>query len=527
MKVLFNARIYTQSPCFPFATAIAINNQRIVALGNDELKELARSHQELQDMQGCTILPGFVDAHIHLGNYALSLQKVNCETSSRQVCLDAVYQRRLKVSPGEWIMGHGWNQNVWQTGFGNCHELDAVSPDNPVYLTAKSLHAGWANSLALMQAGITATTPDPKDGKILRDENGEPTGILLESAMNLLESAIPRPSISHLAESIQSAQKELWKLGITGVHDFDGEDCFAALQILDDRGDLHLRVSKSIPREMLSHASALKLRFGFGSQFLRIGFVKLFADGALGPQTAAMLEPYETSTSQLGMLLLSEEEILDLGMQSVQTGLPLAVHAIGDKANRTAMKAYAKLRSFETLSSQPPLPHRIEHVQLIHPEDLPALATHHITASMQPIHATSDQEMADLHWGKRVVNAYAWKSILKTGANLVFGSDAPVESPNPFWGLHAAVTRARQNDSRPWHPEQSLSLSESIASYTAKSAFLGGFKDSGILQAGAFADLIVVDIDPFQIPAQDLHLQSPNATMVAGEWMMTPTPRDK
>lgn len=521
MIVLFNARIYTQSPCRPFATAIAINNDRIIALGNDdEMRELARSPQEQQNMHGYTIFPGFWDAHIHLGNYACSLGKVNCETPSRQACIDAVHQRKLSVSPGEWILGHGWNQNVWQTGFGDRRELDAISPANPVYLTAKSLHAGWANSLALVQAGITAKTPDPIDGKILRDKNGEPTGILLESAMKHVESAIPKPSVSQLAERIKSAQRELWTLGITGVHDFDGEDCFAALQSLDDREELQLRVSKSLPRELLPHACILKLRFGFGSQFLRIGYVKLFADGALGPQTAAMLDPYETSASHLGMLLMTEEEILEHGRQAVQIGLPLAVHAIGDRANRTVLNAYAKLRAFEGHSSLPPLPHRIEHVQLIYPADLTALVNHHITASMQPIHATSDQEMADLHWGKRVDNAYAWKSILQAGANLVFGSDAPVESPNPFWGLHASVTRTRQDHSQPWHPEQHLTLTDSISSYTVKPAALAGFKSAGSLQAGAFADLIVLERDPYQVSPQDLYRLLPNATMVAGRWMI-------
>ncbi len=527
VQVLYHALIYTMNEHYPRASAMAIHNGHVLALGTAQqiLTEFGEG-AKFFDLSGKTILPGLTDAHFHLMHYALSLQKVVCETATRQACLDNVAERARQVEPGEWILGHGWNQNGWPEGFGSASDLDACAPRNPVYLTAKSLHAGWANSLALRQAGLTASSPDPDGGRLGRDDSGNLDGILYESAMRLLECAIPEPGDEDLVEAIRQALPTLWRVGLTGLHDFDGPRCFAALQTLQARDQLKLRVTKSIPLGELDHAIALGLRTGFGNDYLRIGSVKAFADGALGPQTAAMLQSYETDLSNLGILMLDGEEFFEHGRKAVDHGLSMAVHAIGDRANHEMLQAYSQLREYERqhqLDAHGRLRHRIEHVQLLHPDDLDRLGALDIIASMQPIHATSDMTMADEHWGKRSEFAYAWRSQLDHGARLAFGSDAPVESPNPFWGLHAAVTRQRQSGEpgpQGWYPAQRLNLHEAMAGFTTGAAFAAGTENfTGRLSPGFAADLIVLDNDPFAGSPEEIARIAPVQTMLAGEWI--------
>jgi hypothetical protein len=527
MLILYNAKIHTFDRRQPFATAIAIQEGKIVAVGNDqELRSEFSGRGTHQDMQGGVIVPGLIDAHFHLEHYALGLQKIDCETSTRQECLRRVAEHARSTPAGAWILGHGWNQNSWLDGFGTAAELDAVAVDHPVYLTAKSLHAAWANTAALHQAGIDEQTPDPAGGYLGRDAQGQLTGILFESAMELVSRCLPESTVSSLAQAFREAQPILWSMGLTGVHDFDRRHCFAALQILHAQDDLHLRVIKSIPLEDLPHAAALGLRTGFGDDFLRIGSVKAFADGALGPQTAAMLQPYENNPQNLGMLLMDSEEISEHGRTAVENGLSLAVHAIGDRAVHEVLNAYANLRSFErsqALSPRGLLRHRIEHVQVIHPDDAHRLGELGVIASMQPIHAPSDMLMADRHWGKRAALAYAWRAQLDHQAVLAFGSDAPVESPNPFLGIHAALTR-QSLDGSPgpdgWYPEQRLTIQEAFQGFTLGAAYAAGMEDRlGQLAPGFLADLLVLNIDPFTCsPAQIASIQ-PQATMVGGEWV--------
>jgi hypothetical protein len=523
---LYNAKIYTMDRARPEVSALAIERGRIIAWGEEaSVRSEVEACMPGFDLGGRVVIPGLVDAHIHLEHYALGLQKVDCETGTRQECLARLAERARSTPPGEWILGHGWNQNNWPEGFGSAADLDAVAPDNPVYLTAKSLHAGWANSAALRLANLNATTPDPQDGKLGRDAQGEPDGILFEGAMELVFRVIPEPSLEQVAQAIEAAQPVLWRMGLTGVHDFDRRRCFAALQLLRQREQLALRVTKSIPVEDLPHAAALGLRSGFGDEFLQIGHVKMFADGALGPQTAAMIQPYDGAPENRGMLFLDAEEICELGRLAVVQGLPLAVHAIGDRANHEVLDAFAQLRELERglYPGQPPLRHRIEHVQVIHPDDLARLSQLDVIASMQPLHATSDMLMADRYWGRRAALSYAWRSQLEHGAVLAFGSDAPVETPNPFMGIHAAVTRRRLDGSpgeQGWYPEQRLSVQEALQAYTLGAAYTAGLENSlGRLAPGFLADLLVLDVDPFTCEADQLSQLGPAATMVDGEWV--------
>ncbi len=522
MKLFHNARVYTLGSTQPVASALVIESGRVVSVGGDELVD-GYAGVEREDMQGRIILPGLTDAHIHLQNYALSLQAIDCELKSIQAVLNRVTERLQQTPPGEWVRGHGWNQNVWGGEWPDAARLDAISPQNPVYLTAKSLHVGWANSLALELAGVNASTPDPANGSLQRDVHGNPTGILFENAVRLVEKAIPEPTPEKLAEIFRQVIPRLWSMGLTGIHDFDRRTCLLALQELHAHGDLHLRVIKSVPYESLSSAVELGLQSGFGDDFLRIGPVKLFSDGALGPHTAAMLEAYVDEPKNRGILLLDADKIFDIGCQAAQSGLSLAVHAIGDRAVHEVLDGLSRLREYERTHGLPALRHRIEHVQTILPRDAGRLAELGIIASMQPVHATSDMLMADRFLGERAAFSYAWRTQLDNGAQLAFGSDAPVENPDPFHGLHAAVTRRRVDGSPGpdgWIPEQRLSLQAALAAYTSGPAYAAGMEDRlGRLAAGYLADLIVVETDPFTCDPSELYSIRPVASMVAGEWV--------
>jgi predicted amidohydrolase YtcJ len=521
VKILHNAKIYTLDKTQPIASALAIEHGRVAAVGGDELTR-EFDGVEKEDMRGRVILPGFTDAHMHLKLYSLGLQKIDCETNTFGECLARVAERVKKAKPGEWILGHGWNQNLWGR-WPLASDLDAIAPNNPVYLTAKSLHAALANSIALKMANISASTSDPKDGQIQRDHEGQATGVLLETAMQLVEDILPEPAIKEIANAIEKAQPILWKMGLTGLHDFDRRDCFMALQQLHAQDKLKLRVTKNIPIDLLDHAFELGLQTGFGDDWLRIGSVKAFMDGALGPHTAAMFQPYSNEGENRGILNMDAEQLFEHARHAADAGLGMTVHAIGDRANHEVLDAYEQLRAYESEKGLPHLRHRIEHVQILHPDDAQRLAKLNIVASMQPIHAVSDMLMADACWGVRSHLAYAWRTQLDAGAQLAFGSDAPVESPNPFWGLHAAVTRRRGNGApKPdgWYPEQRLTMQEAVGGFTTGSAYAAYAEDRmGKLQAGYLADLIVLEEDPFICNIDDVKDMQSSATMIGGDWV--------
>jgi predicted amidohydrolase YtcJ len=521
MKILHNARIYTLDNSKPIASALAVDFGTIVAVGGNELPgEFAGAEKE--DLGGRVILPGLTDAHLHLKYYALGLQKIDCETDTLEECLQRVSQRVKESRPGEWVLGHGWNQNSWGR-WPSADELDRIAANNPVYLTAKSLHAGWVNSHAMKLAGITASSLDPVNGQLQRDSRGAPSGVLLESAMELVDRVLPEPGVEAIATAIEGAQPILWKLGLTGVHDFDRRDSFMALQMLHAQGKLKLRVTKNIPVELLDHAIELGLRTGFGDDWLRIGSVKAFMDGALGPRTAAMFQPYEGEPENKGILNMDGEQLFEFCRRAADVGLGMTVHAIGDRANHEVLNAYEQLRAYEGRKHLPRLRHRIEHVQVLHPSDATRLAELGVVASMQPIHATSDMLMADKYWGQRTALAYALKTQLEAGAHLAFGSDAPVESPNPFWGIHAAVTRRRGNglpNPDGWRSEQRLTMQQALEGFTVGAAYAAYAENRlGKLAKGYLADLIVLEKDPFACDPHEVKDFHSSATMVGGEWV--------
>lgn len=529
MRILHNAQIHTLDPTTPQASALAIDDHaphagRILAAGDDDhiMAEFG-GRAAVENMDGAVILPGLTDAHLHLRYYALGLRKIDLFGADMGECLARVAGRAAETPTGTWIQGHGWNQNDWPGGFPSATELDAAAPTHPVYLTAASLHAAWANSAALKAAEIGPNTPDPKNGEIQRGSEGQASGILFEEAMKLVSRVIPDPDEEDTLAMLEQAQQALWRMGLTGVHDFDRIKAFAALQTLHGRGGLKLRVLKNLPVERLDAIIESGLRSGFGDDLLRIGGIKVFADGALGPHTAAMLDPYEGEPDNRGMLFLDGEELFEQGRKAALGGLSMTVHAIGDAANHEVLRGYEILRKFEAENHLPRRRHRIEHVQALHPDDVGRLADLGLVASMQPIHATADMQMADAAWGARARHSYAWRSLLEKGATLAFGSDAPVDTPNPFHGLHAAITRRRADGSpgpEGWYPEQRLTLAEALRAYTSGAAYAAGMEDRlGRLAPGCLADLIVLERDPFEIEPEALRELAPTAVMVGGDWV--------
>ncbi len=424
MKILKNARIYTLNPAQPLADAIVVADHtphlnRIIAIGKaDKLETEFGPFAKTEDLGGRVVLPGLTDAHIHMRLYANALRSVDLFGVEKGAGLAMMAERAAKTPPGEWVTAYGWSKDLW--GDAPLSELDAAVPDHPALLMGVSLHVTWANSAAMRAAGIALSTPDPDKGVIHKDAAGKLTGLFYEEAMKLFDHTLPAPTDEATLKMFEHAQQSLWKMGITGVHDFDRVPSFISLQTLRRQDRLKLRVIKNLPVELLDTFIAAGLRTGFGDDLLRIGSIKAFADGALGARTAAMLAPYDDDPENTGMLMLDAEDLTEFGTKAVSNGLSLTVHAIGDAANHQMLNGFAAIRQFERENGLPHLRHRLEHVQVLHPDDLDRLTELDLIASMQPIHATSDIDMADVGWGERSRYAYAWETLRLTGRQAGF-----------------------------------------------------------------------------------------------------------
>lgn len=527
-RILVNARIHTLNPAQPEGTALAIIRDRIVAVGDDDtMRALAAAHTQVDNAGGRFVFPGLTDAHIHWEGVARSLKSVDVyEVPTKQEALRRVAERARHSAPGEWILGRGWTQANWpDRAFPTAADLDSVAPDNPVYLGAKSGHAAWVNSRALKLAGVTAHTPDPTGGSIRRDASGHPTGILLEDpAMMLVWGKVPTPTPDQIADWMADAQRLAWAAGLTGIHDYDNPSCMVALQILRERGDLGLRVVKQINAPWIAHAHELGIRSGFGDDWLRIGGLKIFSDGALGPRTAHMIEPYDGEPDNYGIVVTDKEEMAELVSRASAAGIPSTIHAIGDRAVHDVLDVFESVRGEEAARGIPRTArrHRIEHVQLIHPDDAHRLGDLDIIASMQPVHATSDWQMAEQYWGARARWSYNWRLQIEAGARLAFGSDAPVEPIDPLLGIFAAVTRRRPDGSPGpdgWFPEGRLDMDTTLRGFTQGPAYAAGMEhDLGMVAPGFLADLIVLDRDLINIAPEDILSTQVVGTMIGGGW---------
>ena len=512
----------------PLARATAVRDGRFLHVGDEDgAREALGGRPEIVDLGGRCVLPGLIDSHLHFKWYAEALRAVDVQTRTLEEAVGRVAARAAASAPGAWVTGSGWNHNVWGAGgLPDLRPLDRAAPRNPVCLEAKNGHALWVNSLAMKAAGIERDTADPDGGQIVHGRDGAPSGVLLENAMRLVQAVIPKRTPAELADLMRDAQAAAHSVGLTGIHDFDSSLAFEAFQEMEAQGTLTLRVVKGIPHEQISAAISLGLRSGFGSAHLRVGPLKMFADGALGPQTAWMIAPYE-GTRSTGIPRLSGEQAEEDLRRANAAGIACAVHAIGDAACRVVLDAFQRAAGAHGAgeargsgAGRPALRNRIEHVQLLHPDDFSRFARLGIVASMQPLHATSDMLVAERYWGSRCAGAYAWRSLLDAGAALAFGSDCPVEICDPLAGIHAAVTR-RRTDGSPgpegWRPEQKLGVEQAVRAYTLGAAYAAGWEgELGSIEVGKHADLTVLDADIFSIEGHEIRDVKSAATIVGG-----------
>jgi hypothetical protein len=515
--LIANARVWTDGRVDERADAIAVAGGRVLAVGRaDELEPLLRPDTGRLDAGGATVTPGLVDSHLHLLAWARSRDEVALAgAASRREALERV-QRFLVAEPGAGpVRGRGWDANDWSEPPERA-SLDAVSGGRPVLLHSKDYHALWVNSAALREAGVTKATPDPDGGRIERDAAGEPTGIVREHAVRLFAALEARAVRGSDLERLERAARRLHGLGVTMVHDFEGLEALRLLRTFArGPGSPRLRVVAHLPHAALESALALGLESGVGDDRLRYGGVKLFADGTLGSRTAALLEPYEGS-AETGMDLAPPAELARAAAHAAAGGLSVAIHAIGDRAVRSALDA---IEASAGPLARVALPPRIEHVQLLHPDDRPRFARLGAWASVQPAHCVADIELAERGWGARTARSYPWRSLLEAGACVAFGSDAPVEDPVPALGLHAALTRQRPDGTPPggFVPGERLGLDQALRAYTAAGAALAGRPAAlGRIAPGCPADLVVWDADLHRLPASMLHNVRPACTLLAG-----------
>ncbi len=513
---MYNGKIFTVNPLQPWAEAVAIDGRRFVAVGSDaEILALANNQTRTINLKRRLVLPGLCDSHIHFHDWSLSRQQVPVAGwSHKEDMLAAIEKWASKEQTGSWLIGRGWNESIWldQT-LPTRSDLDRViGHDRPALFWRSDMHAAVASSAALRIAGIDASTADPEGGVIGRSAIGEPNGLLWELAINQVSKHVPKPSASELDRSMVEAMAELHQLGVTAIHDQrmkdqdEGPLALAAYQRLALHGLLNLRVNSNIASHDLPHLAELGLSSGFGNDFLRLGHIKLFADGSMGSRTAWLLTPYRSahieSAGYAGISVTPPEQLAAEIRLASATGFPVSVHAIGDRANREVLDIFEELSySIPRLS----VPHRIEHVQILDPVDIPRLARLDLTASVQPLHLLDDLDTAMRVLGEQAGKIYNFGSLLANGTRLALGSDAPVADPNPFLGFHAAIFRQLpgQMTAGPWHGEERLTLEETIYGYTIGAAESAGWqKVIGSIQPGKRADMIVLDRDLFDLISQ-------------------------
>lgn len=457
------------------------------------------------DGRGRVLLPGLHDAHGHLwGLGALAVELNLVGTRSLKEAMDRLAAYDTAHPDDAWILGRGWNEVVWGLGrLPNAADLDAVVDDRPVWLGRVDGHAGVANTAALKAVGVTADTPDPDGGRIVRDGAGNPTGVLIDAAQSLVEDKLPEPTLDDVRARALAAQKQLGSVGMTSVSEA-GTDAsgVVVLRQLADEGALTVRVNAFLSYKAFTDIGADARTDSYADDMVRIRTVKQYIDGALGSHGAALLAPYADDPDTSGLLQVEPEELQRRVEQVVRGGYQSAVHAIGDRGNRVVLDAYEQ--TFRRVGDAG-MRHRIEHVQVLAPEDIPRLRRLGIIASMQPVHATDDMNMAEDRIGtERIKGAYAWRTLIDQGTHLPSGSDFPVSSENPFDGLHAAVTRT-DREGRPaggWHPEQAMTPVEALRSFTLEPAHAAHQEHVlGTLEPGKWGDFVLTDTDPFDLPS--------------------------
>jgi len=512
--ILENGVIRTMEPSLPVVRALAIAGEHVV--GGVGTHETALPTPERVDLRGRCVLPGFSDSHVHFPTWSLAQRQVRLEgTATLEEAVARVADAAAAVEPGRWLRGTGWRSGDWNPSVEPTKEaLDAVTGHTPTALMARDYHSLWLNSAALACANGDLQVPG---GVVERDEHGEPTGVLREECAWHFRDTHVRPSDDEMVEASREGVRIANSRGVTSVHDKDG--WLGALRVwqrLDADDALTLRVWQSLPHDLVEEAAAVGIRSGFGSPLVRIGYLKAFMDGTLGSQTARMRDGS-------GVEITSREELERIVRRGAEVGLPVAVHAIGDRANRDALDAFeATQDAWRPLG----LRQRIEHAQLLAPEDVARFGALGVAASVQFSHAPSDRDLAERFWGEKTAGAYAYRSLLDAGAVVANGSDAPIEELDPLAGICAGVRRTL-DERPPWHPEQAVTVEEALAATIVTPAWLArDERRRGKLTPGYLADLVVLDRDPLAIPTDELPEIRVLATMLGGRWVHQPPPWD-
>ncbi len=491
----------------------------IVAIGRqNDYPDLSPNKMKMIDLQGGHVYPAFTDAHTHLFMSALNARHIDLRpANSLDEALQILRHHSRLFAPGEWIEGYGFDKNLWTDGQPHKKYLDQIFPDNPVVLESKDCHSIWVNSPALKAAGLKKDSSNPSGGKLARDGDGALNGLLYEQALPLVQKQVPAADVGPMKQAVKNLFKEFHKRGITSAHTMEGLKEYGILQDLMNEGQLKLRVSIYIPYQESAWLTDNQLRSGFGDDWLRLGGVKIFADGSLGSRTAEMLAPYENEPQNRGLAHLSEAEISEIVAHAARNGLSPAVHAIGDAAVLKVLRAFQKSLAWRQKWG---FNFRMEHAQLVPEEALPLFRETHTIASMQPIHIADDVRNAERYWGARSARAYPIKDMLASGIPLAFGSDTPVADFDPLKGIFSAAHRRYhlQLDEAPWRPEQAISIEQALRAYTIGGAAASGERHlKGSLKAGKVADFIVLDKALSELSESEPLNASVRQTILSGE----------
>lgn len=490
--------------------AIAFQDGKILSTGNSDELHAAFTGATSINGQGHTMIPGLIDAHAHVLGLGDAILNVNVfGIQSLPATIQTIADYASKYPELGWIQGRGWNQVIWeQNQFPTAADLDAAESERPVWLRRVDGHAGWANSAAMRLAGITRDTPDPDGGAIIKDANGEPTGVFIDRAMYLVERHIPESTVDEMRLALDASLQEMAREGLTGVHDAGvGVTAFQLMKEKADKGELTTRIYGMISGagetfDVLARNGPV---IGYGNDMLFLRSVKLYSDGALGSRGAAMIEPYSDDPGNYGLLFNTADEFTEMIDKVASKGFQAGIHAIGDNGNRTVLDAFENVLN---KYGDQGLRHRIEHSQIVNMDDIPRFKDLNIIASMQPVHATSDMNMAEDRVGPvRILGGYAWRTFLDQGTVIASGSDFPVELSNPFHGLYSAITR-QDHAGLPeggWYPNQRITREEALQSFTLGAAYAGHMEDIvGSLEPGKYADFLMIDRDYFTVPESEI-----------------------
>jgi predicted amidohydrolase YtcJ len=521
--IIINAVVHTMDPALAEAEAVAIHGNRIVAVGTtNDIRKLAGPKTRVIDARQRLLLPGFNDAHTHFLSGGFQLSSVDLrDAASPQEFAARIKAFADKLPKGRWITGGDWDHERWPDAKLPTKELiDSFTPDTPVFVNRLDGHMALANSLALKLAGVTRQTVDPPGGVIVRDKTGEPTGVLKDAAQSFVWKVVPPSTFEEKLDAARAATNHAARLGVTSVQDMSAGTDVGVYQTLLDRGEVKTRIYAVAPLPQWERLAQTGVRAHFGSEMLRVGGLKGFADGSLGSTTALFYEPYRDDPSTSGIAgdeMYPEGAMLKRVLEADRAGLQIIIHAIGDRANDLILSIYEQV---ERENGKRDRRFRIEHAQHLRPQDIPRFARDQVIASMQPYHAIDDGRWAEKRIGKeRAKTTYAFRSLLDSGATLAFGTDWTVAPLNPLLTIYAAVTRRTIDGKNPngWVPEQKISVEETVRAYTAGSAY-AEFQENvkGTITAGKLADLVLLSSDIFKIDPKDIEKVKVLLTIVDG-----------